>query len=771
MNGFSLWFERASMEWAQGLPVGNGRLGAVIHGGQGEEVWSLSESTYWSGRPEPLAPPANDKAGLERMRKLFFEGDYIAGEALAQQMLQPAKRNFGTNLPLGKVRLQLANESGNRRRELKLGEALVISDYVTESGPVQSEVLASHADGVLAARIRSGRGGGVNFSVAIEGDHLAVIELSAAVGSGELRFSAQALETMHSDGTCGVRCEGILRLEASGGAVLYESGALHVRDADEAILYLAVSTDYRAKDDDWALECGRLIAQVSSKGFDNVKADHLSDYRGLYDRVQLELGDTPRSALPTDERIRLLAADPEGDPQLFALFYQYGRYLMIAGSREDSPLPLNLQGIWNDGEANRMQWSCDYHLDVNTQMNYYPAEAANLAECHLPLMRFVQDLAQSGENSARHFYDSEGWVAHVFTNAWGFASPGWETSWGLNVTGGLWIAAHLREHYLFGPDREFLANTAYPVLRDAARFFLDYMTIHPAYGWLVTGPSNSPENSFYPGGGERSHQLSMGATMDQMLVRELFEFVLDAARLLDADEELQRKLEKAATKLPPLQIGAWGQLQEWLEDFGEVQPDHRHLSHLYGLYPGDQISPLTTPELAAAAKQTLEGRSSRNSLEDVEFTLALFASCFARLRDGDAAYRQIAYLIGALCFDNLFTYSKAGIAGAETNIFVIDGNFGGTAAVTEMLLQSQLGEIDLLPALPAAWPNGSVRGLKARGGTEVAVLWENGRLKRAEFIPAAAGKLRIRSGEHTAELEVQAGVPVSIGSLLEPLHV
>jgi alpha-L-fucosidase 2 len=419
---------------------------------------------------------------------------------------------------------------------------------------------------------------------------------------------------------------------------------------------------------------------------------------------------------------------------------------------------MNLQGIWNDGEANRMQWSCDYHLDVNTQMNYFPTETTNLAECHVPLMAFIEKLSVAGRASAQAFYGCEGWVAHVFTNAWGFASPGWETSWGLNVTGGLWIATHLREHYEFGLDQDFLKKTAYPVLKEAAAFYLDYMTVHPKYGWLVTGPSNSPENSFYFEGDESdTYHLSMGTTMDQMLVRDLFEFCLSSAETLAMDAEFRERLKQAIALLPPLQIGARGQLQEWLEDYGEAQPDHRHLSHLFGLYPGNQVTPNGTPELSAAARRTLENRMGRADLEDVEFTLAMIAASFARLRDGENAHKQLTYLIGRLCMDNLFTFSKAGIAGAETNIFVVDGNFGGTAAIGEMLLQSHAGEIDLLPALPAQWPTGTVKGLRAKGNLEVDIAWENGSMAEASFKAYSDGEAMIRYGDRTVRLQLVKG--------------
>jgi alpha-L-fucosidase 2 len=385
-------------------------------------------------------------------------------------------------------------------------------------------------------------------------------------------------------------------------------------------------------------------------------------------------------------------------------------------------------------------------------------------------MNYIERLSVAGRLAAQDFYGCEGWVAHVFSNAWGFAAPGWGTSWGLNVTGGLMIALHLKEHYDYGLDRGFLAGQAYPVLKESALFFLDYMTVHPRHGWLVTGPSNSPENSFYPGDPkDGAQQLSMGSTMDQMLVRDLFVFCLEAAERLQADPELQEKLRHAISLLPPLMVGRKGQLQEWLEDYEEAQPEHRHLSHLFALYPASQVTPGRTPELSRAARVMLENRMLQNELEDVEFTAALFGLGFARLHDGEKAYRHITHLIGGLCFDNLFTYSKSGIAGAESNIFVIDGNFGGTAVIAEMLLQSHADEIHLLPALPAAWSTGAVSGLRARGNAEVDMTWENGRIITANVRSFSQGMVTVRWGEHRASFLAEAGGSYTLGSGLELL--
>ncbi|OPH58450.1 alpha-L-fucosidase [Paenibacillus ferrarius] len=763
MNDWKLWYTRSAKDWSQGLPLGNGRLGAVVYGGSEQEVWRLSEVTFWSGQSEPIEGDFNSKADLEEMRQHFFAGDYQRGEEQAKRLLQPKKQNFGTNLPMCHLILHTSHQGQDFHRELDLETAILQISYQSNGITYRRETFASHADDLIVSHLWGEQQGSLSFTLGVEG---LTERFTRETASGDsLIIKAHATETMHSNGECGVHSYGIFKVVAYGGTVSMNGGQIEVTDADEAFIYVTVNTDYRKSDAQWLHESDRQLEQAMAQGYAQLKANHLSDYKQLYDRVSIDLGHSEASLLPTDERIRLFRKDQVDDPQLYALFYQYGRYLMIAGSRANSPLPLNLQGIWNDGEANRMQWSCDYHLDINTQMNYFPTEASNLAECHLPLVSYIEQLAAAGRRSAQQFYGCEGWVAHVFSNAWGFTAPGWETSWGLNVTGGLWIAAQIREHYEYSLDQEFLLNRAYPVMKEAAAFFLDYMTVHPAFGWLVTGPSNSPENSFYIHGHE--HQLSMGPTLDQVLVRDLFVFCLEASKRLGVDLAWQEKLNKAIAKLPPLQIGKQGQLQEWLEDYEEAQPDHRHLSHLVSLFPSHQVTVQDTPALSEAARTTLRNRMSRKELEDVEFTVAAFAASFSRLQDGENAYKHLTHLIGELCFDNLLTYSKPGIAGAEKQIFVVDGNFGGTAAIADMLLQCRLGQITLLPALPLSWSTGKVTGLRAKGHIEVDITWENGELSDAWIKAYSSGRTILFYGNQSLALELKPGAVYKLNNKLQ----
>jgi len=523
---------------------------------------------------------------------------------------------------------------------------------------------------------------------------------------------------------------------------------------------IAVASDYRGGRPEQA--CAAALDSASRQSYDSLRKAHIADYGVLYRRVSIDLGRSgAASKLPIDERRKQLATGGD-DPELCGLFFQYGRYLTIAGSREDSPLPLALQGIWNDGLAAAMGWTDDFHLDINTQQNYWLCEVGNLSECYAPLATLVEGLRVSGAKTAREMYDAEGWVAHVVTNAWGYSAPGWGLGWGMFVTGGVWIALHLWEHFRFTGDRAFLRDTAYPVLRDASRFFLSYMVEHPTKKWLVTGPSNSPENWFVAPDTGKPCSDSMGATCDRVLVYSLLSASIQASEALDLDETLRARMLAARDRLPPLQVGKHGQLQEWLEDFDEAEPNHRHTSHLIALYPEDQISPDKNPALAAAARVTLDRRIHQPNWEDTEWSRANLINYYARLRDGDAAHLHLRGLIANAADDSLLTYSRGGVAGAESNIFAIDGNTAGAAGIAEMLLQSHSDELLLLPALPSKWPTGSVRGLRARGGITVSIFWQNGRLSSAIVKADRETDQTVRYESGKARIHLRAGVELTI---------
>lgn len=767
----SLWYDTPAVKWQEGLPLGNGRIGAVVMSGNTQEIWRLTESTFWSGQPEPGSLNDDGKQALSEIRSRYFQNDYPGGKMLAEQYLQPPKKNFGTNLAVANVHLQFDHDTPvhGLHRSLCLDTAIATATYTSNGHHYCRETWASHPQQVLISKVSTNAPEGVSFTLSIEGEngHFTV-DIST---ENTLEFNARALEVIHSDGNCGVYGHGLISVNTSaGGSVIHQKNTLRVSNASWALVTLALNTDFRQNGDTWKSLAELQLQKSLGKTYEQLKEEHIKDHQSLYRRVSINLGHTPRASRPVNERRSHFqaAVDYHNDPGLFALIFQYGRYLTIAGSREDSPLPLHLQGLWNDGEANRMNWSCDYHLDINTQMNYFPTEITNLGDCQQPLMRYIKSLAQDGKSTAARLYGCPGWVAHVFSNVWGFTDPGWETSWGLNVTGGLWLATHMIEHYEYTLDREFLAHQAYPVLKQSAEFFLQYMVVDPRNGFLVTGPSVSPENSFFPTTATVEEQhLSLAPTIDIILIRDLFEFCIYAANEMKADEDFVQKLRDALPLLPPFQTGKKGQLQEWLEDYEEAQPDHRHMSHTIALCRSDQITTRNTPALAEATRITLENRQDRAGLEDIEFTAALFGLNFARLNDSERAFKQVGHLIGELCFDNLLSYSKPGVAGAETNIFVIDGNFGVTAVVAEMLLRSSMHEIDLLPALPSAWPTGFVKGLRARRNIEVDLEWKNGRLITAKLLTFSPGTITLYYASHSRKIILKANHVLQLDSSLQ----
>jgi alpha-L-fucosidase 2 len=759
-DSLTLWYRQPATQWVEALPVGNGRMGAMVFGGIAHERIQFNEQTVWTGEPHDYAHHGAYRY-LGQIRQLLFEGRQKEAEDLAMRefmsvpLRQKAYQAFG-DVELYFPGISEADASGYRR-ELNLNTAVSSVEYTAAGVTWRREVFASHPANGIVIRLTASRKGAVSFAVSLKSAHDGAsvaaapdgtITMSGGVPDGAIRYEA--------------------RLTASSdGHIAAEGSALRITHATAATLLLAGTTNfvnYRDVSGDPKRRNDATMAAVRGMSFDALRAAHIADYQRLFRRVSLDFGKPTQAGMPVplDERIRGFATG--NDPQLLALVFQYGRYLMIASSRPGGQ-PANLQGLWND--SNNPPWDSKYTDNINTEMNYWPAEETNLSECHLPLFDALKDLAASGAITAREQYGAGGWVLHHNFDLWRGTAPINASNHGIWETGGAWLSTHLWEHYLFTGDREFLRDTAYPLMKGAALFFVDAMVKDPKTGYLITGPSNSPEH-----GG-----LVMGPTMDRQIVRSLFGEVIAASRTLGVDADLRDRLSTMRKQIAPDQIGKYGQLQEWLEDIDDPKDEHRHVSHLWGVYPGSEITPYGTPDLFKAARQSLIFRGDAATGWSMGWKINLWA----RFLDGDHAYRILK---------NLVQPASAKHAGLFPNLFdahppfQIDGNFGATAGIAEMLLQSddphgtptslspvQTGDaafIHLLPALPAALPEGSVSGLVARGGITVGIAWRNGKLVRATLDINRAQPVTVRYGGREVQVEAKAG-HYTVGPSLEPI--
>lgn len=733
----SLWYLQPAAEWMQATPVGNGRLGAMIYGGVDTETVALNEITLWSGQPDLNQEQACGKKQLADIRQLFFEGKIPEGNHLGTQYLSGTPHSFGTHLPLGDLKLRFHRPPGeikDYKRELDIEESITTVTYRVGKTRYTREYLCSNPDNVLIIKLSSEGKDALNFEVGL--DLLRKSNVTAA--DNTLSFTGQALFEKLDPG--GVHYSGTIRIVGKDGRITAKDGTLIVENCREALIVIDMRTNY--KNPDYAVLCRQTVQNAASKSYNEIKQAHIADYTRLFSRTKLCLGQSDSDRLPTDVRWKQMKEQGADDPGLTALFFQYGRYLLISSSRENSPLPANLQGVWNDNLACNMGWTCDYHLDINTEQNYWLANVGNLAECNAPLFSYLEDLAEYGEKTAMKVYGSPGWVAHTVANVWGYTAPGQGVNWGLAPSSGAWMASHLWNHYCFTHDSLFLREKAYPVLKKAAVFFLDYLVADPRNGYLMTGPSISPENSFLLDG--REWCMSLTPTIDRIMVCETFNACIEASGILDVDGDFRRSLETAVAKLPPIQTGKDGAVQEWFEDYELAHPEHRHASHLLSLYPFSQISLERTPELAAAASKSIARRTQAPGYEDTEWSRANDICFYARLKQADNAYNNIKGLLTVFSRENLFTCSPAGVAGAGEDIFSFDANEAAPAGIAEMLLQSHEGYIEFLPALPEQWKNGSFSGLCVRGGASANLEWQNGDVKCAEIIASVDNTFAVK---------------------------
>jgi alpha-L-fucosidase 2 len=723
----TLWYRQPAAQWVEAMPLGNGRLGAMVFGGVASDRVQLNEGTVWPGRQLDRNNPEAYNS-LPEIRRLLFAGKILEASALADKTMIGIPRRLPPYQSLGDLTLTFTGplDPTDYRRELDLDTAIARVTYTAGGAHYTREYFSSAPHRSIVIRLTCDQPHKLSFTAAITRQQ---DSKTTALAPGDLVLSGQAIardaphEGWKDQG--GVHFRAHLRALQDGGIMHAEGDRVSIENANSVTLVLAAATD--AFGGDPAQSCARDLA-AANQPYPQLRSAHIADHQKFFRRMELSLNAPPAPDIPTDQRLKLVQAGAT-DLLLEAQYFQFGRYLLISSSREGG-LPATLQGLWNDSMA--PSWDSKYTININTEMNYWPAEVCNLAEMHLPLFSLLDRTRESGRRTAQEMYHARGFVIHHNTDIWAHTEPLDGVGSGIWPMGAAWLSLHLWEHYDFDRDKTFLRDRAYPVMKEAAQFFLDYL-VDDGAGHLLTGPSISPENAFKTEG--KSAKLAMGPYMDTEITRDLFTRVIQSSELLGVDPDFRAQVSAARAKLMPFKIGRYGQLQEWIQDYDEQEPSHRHVSHLYAVYPSNQISVRATPELAQAARTSLERRLNSGGAR-TGWSRAWVINLWARFADGNQAHENLLALLRNSTLPNLFDTHPP---------FQIDGNFGGISGIAEMLLQTQAGEIEFLPALPAAWPGGHVKGLRARGAVEVDLTWQNGRATTAILHPHLDGTYKLRA--------------------------